>query len=447
MKSSSGYEIYHNTLSSCLDEIERYVESKGYTLGDYFPEVNHVSYGTTARTSVEMLKNGNISNSLAVQIYRMDSGKYELNCYPVRKFAKGGKVLFYTDEKPYGVLRGTIEGEIAKLGSIEIKPRFKGMGYGTSMVSDFENWSKENGAKEIEIDAYKKSLKFWENVGYKIEPEFQVIGGYKQDYKTGTKQLYSKGGYTRPAIDMPISGVYKFSSKIGDFTLKVYNFERNDDTTDALEIQDELRPKLGTIIIKNSAWKRLSKGLPIKAKTYRGNYNGTLIRLGSTKDVEFATGGGLKKAKSSKEIKILKYRAKMQDYWNNEIDAGDRYEFLVSAGYDDSEANDLKFEDWEDLKKSVQNSLIKEFYNIKFETGGTLDLFEDEEKYGQGGGLKLLKVGDKYLYKFDGTKYKILGIKDKQVAIVPLVGHKRNWIVSKAVLQKWVQSGMMQKIK
>jgi hypothetical protein len=272
MKSSSGYEIYHNTLSSCLDEIERYVESKGYTLGDYFPEVNHVSYGTTARTSVEMLKNGNISNSLAVQIYRMDSGKYELNCYPVRKFALGGQA-----EAP-------------------------------------------------------------------------------------------KSGYTRPAIDMPISGVYKFSSKIGDFTLKVYNFERNDDTTDALEIQDELRPELGTIIIKNSAWKRLSKGLPIKAKTYRGNYNGTLIRLGSTKD-------------------------------------------------------------------------------IKFETGGTLDLFEDDEKYGQGGGLKLLKVGDKYLYKFDGIKYKILGIKDKQVAIVPLVGHKRNWIVSKAVLQKWVQSGMMQKIK
>ena len=92
MKSSSGYEIYHNTLSSCLDEIEDYVKSKGYQFGDYFPLVNHISYGQTERTQLEMIKDGKVANTLAIQIYRMDSGRYELNCYPVRKFSGGGGV-------------------------------------------------------------------------------------------------------------------------------------------------------------------------------------------------------------------------------------------------------------------------------------------------------------------------------------------------------------------
>ena len=91
MKSSSGYEIYHNTLSSVLDEVERYVQSKGYEVGDYFPLINHVSYGTTEKTDLEMLKSGKIANNLKIQIYRMESGKYELNCYPIRKFEIGGK--------------------------------------------------------------------------------------------------------------------------------------------------------------------------------------------------------------------------------------------------------------------------------------------------------------------------------------------------------------------
>ena len=113
MKSSSGYEIYHNTLSGCLNEIENYVTSKGYTIGDYFPEINHVSYGTTERTQLEMLKDGRIANTLEIQIYRMESGKYELNCYPVRKFALGVGVNSYKvgdkfkynyDNKTYQVL-------------------------------------------------------------------------------------------------------------------------------------------------------------------------------------------------------------------------------------------------------------------------------------------------------------------------------------------------------
>jgi len=56
MKTASGFEIYHNTLSACLDEIESYVTKNGYEIGDYFPLVNHIHYGKTERTELEILK-------------------------------------------------------------------------------------------------------------------------------------------------------------------------------------------------------------------------------------------------------------------------------------------------------------------------------------------------------------------------------------------------------
>jgi DNA repair protein RadC len=188
MKTASGYEIYHNTLSSCLDEIERYVQSKGYELGNYFPEVNHVSYGQTERTKLELLKNGKIANELAIQIYRMDSGRYELNCYPIRKFGQGG--------------------------------------------------------------------------------------------------------YTRPSSTTKTTGVFEFKTDKGNFTLKSYLFERQNDTEDSLEIQDELRSELGSIIISNSAWKRLSSGSSVKARSSKGNYIGTLTRIDDSANATKYSGGG-----------------------------------------------------------------------------------------------------------------------------------------------------------
>ena len=37
--------------------------------------------------------------------------------------------------------------------------------------------------------SYKKSIKFWEKMGYELEKEFPVMYGHKQDYKTGIKEL------------------------------------------------------------------------------------------------------------------------------------------------------------------------------------------------------------------------------------------------------------------
>lgn len=86
-------------------------------------------------------------------------------------------------------LSGYVDGEKAKLDHIEVKAAQRGSGIGSKAVQDFEKWAKSNGAKYVEIDAYKKSLKFWDKIGYELDKEFQVMYGIKQDYKTGIKKL------------------------------------------------------------------------------------------------------------------------------------------------------------------------------------------------------------------------------------------------------------------
>jgi DNA repair protein RadC len=265
MKASSGYEIYHNTLSSCLDEIERYVQSKGYELGDYFPEVNHVSYGQTERTKLELVKNGKIANELAIQIYRMDSGRYELNCYPIRKFALGG--------------------------------------------------------------------------------------------------------YTRPSSTTKTTGDYLFQTNKGTFNLKSYLFERENDTEDSLEIQDELRGELGSIIIKNTAWKRLSSGSSVKARSSKGNFVGTLTRVEDMP--KFDIGGGVSSFKIG-DFYLMKFDKKTYEVLATK-------EHQVLLGIKGSK-------EWTKLNTrvvsiSLLNKWIKTKKAIKkFATGGNVGGYKDLSK-------------------------------------------------------------------
>lgn len=80
---TSKFKIYHETLSEALDEAERYVEANGYhfTEDRYFPDVTNggIRYGETKSISRDL--GGKRKNTLLAQIYRMDSGRYELNMY------------------------------------------------------------------------------------------------------------------------------------------------------------------------------------------------------------------------------------------------------------------------------------------------------------------------------------------------------------------------------
>ena len=77
------FETYHKTLASCFNEAETYVTKRGYDPIEFqLSDPQHVAYGETQKYHKELTVNGKLQRKeLHIQIYRMDSGTYELNMY------------------------------------------------------------------------------------------------------------------------------------------------------------------------------------------------------------------------------------------------------------------------------------------------------------------------------------------------------------------------------
>jgi len=85
-KRSNKPDLYHAMLSQALEKATEYAESKGYTVDadEMFNSfgTGGVSYGATKRGYLTLYKDGvPAKKKLAIQIYRMPSGTYELNRY------------------------------------------------------------------------------------------------------------------------------------------------------------------------------------------------------------------------------------------------------------------------------------------------------------------------------------------------------------------------------
>lgn len=86
-ESKKSYELYFDTLAQLLEEVENYTKKNGYEIEDVYKEFFHfgiggINYRDTKRASFNLLKDGNlIRKKLHIQVYRMDSGRYELNQY------------------------------------------------------------------------------------------------------------------------------------------------------------------------------------------------------------------------------------------------------------------------------------------------------------------------------------------------------------------------------
>ena len=91
-KSSSGYELYHDTYTSAIQEVKRWVNTKGYDLDDeqMTDEIGlgpgKPKSGKTVRHTLDLYKNGKKvkeKNKLHVQIYNRGQNRnsYELNAY------------------------------------------------------------------------------------------------------------------------------------------------------------------------------------------------------------------------------------------------------------------------------------------------------------------------------------------------------------------------------
>jgi hypothetical protein len=92
------------------------------------------------------------------------------------------------------------------------------------------------------------------------------------------KKTLSAQEYKRPAFDLPTTGTYIFKTPKKDYILESWLFERENRTEDSLVIQDELRGELGSIIIKNNAWRNLANGKTIQARASKGQ-KGKLTKL------------------------------------------------------------------------------------------------------------------------------------------------------------------------
>lgn len=87
IKEVKDNDTYFDTLSQALQKVEERAKKDGFEIVDQEREfflfgIGGIKYGETKRGRFDLEKEGKLSRKkLHVQIYRMDSGRYELNQY------------------------------------------------------------------------------------------------------------------------------------------------------------------------------------------------------------------------------------------------------------------------------------------------------------------------------------------------------------------------------
>ena len=146
---------------------------------------------------------------------------------------------------------------------------------GTLYIKYYEIYN----SKDIKKETVRKSDMEFDN------PLPMIARMYRKalkNYKNQKNEMFAKGGYVRPAYNMPIVGNYSFKTKDGlGYEFRVTGFERAGDDTDSLYFDDSettAKKELGTIIIKNSSWKNLANGKTIMAVSEKG-VSGKLTKI------------------------------------------------------------------------------------------------------------------------------------------------------------------------
>lgn len=209
------------------------------------------------------------------------------------EFAKGGNVNSKELNKVIDTTRSFFESNGVNYGIVT--------DIGTEIIIEPRtNLPKDSNLPKGSLDGmqilYDKTTKIFEVSEYiPIQDEIYVFGEYKSlipalkslikgNSNLGRKPIkkYAKGGYVRPAYNIPITGDYSFTTKDGlGYEFRVAGFEREGDDTDSLyfdDLEKTARKELGAITIKNSAWKNLSNGKTIMATSSTG-ISGKLTKI------------------------------------------------------------------------------------------------------------------------------------------------------------------------
>jgi len=85
MSVTLSYNLYHETMGQAIDQIKQAMFESGSSSNDLEKEIfSTVAYGETSSFTflVDCIKGQPVKNTfLNIQLYRMQSGKYELNAY------------------------------------------------------------------------------------------------------------------------------------------------------------------------------------------------------------------------------------------------------------------------------------------------------------------------------------------------------------------------------
>jgi hypothetical protein len=349
------------------------------------------------------------------------------------KYATGGSVdrkiyiAFYDDyEKSYGyVIEKNANSNILYWNGEKFTEKYDAKTYKTKSIAERELkniknkanrmedggrvWTKEQREKVAKLDkefieyvkekgiqrnSYEASL-LWREGGFKKRMG-EIFG---KEYGK-----YAKGGYTRPSYKINTTGFFSFKTKDKEYIVRSSFFERKNDIEDSLQIQDELRGELGSIIITNSAWKRLSDGNTIKARSNRGNLTGTLTRVANLNENyslnKMANGGGVEEWTNN-----LKYLTSKKVYFD--INSGKIYPKInykpnMSKG------------------KNVDEFGNKWFDSLNDRDLSTIQIYLNNRKsMAKGGGLirkAPFKVGDMvYSYQNPNHKMRVAFVEDRGI--------------------------------
>lgn len=92
----------------------------------------------------------------------------------------------FIENKKYRFYAKIVKSEnVAKISYLGVAPRFRNQGVAKQVILDFIKECTSCGVNKIVIDAHKKSLMFWQKLGFEISCEPQIYNGKVQDYHDG----------------------------------------------------------------------------------------------------------------------------------------------------------------------------------------------------------------------------------------------------------------------
>jgi hypothetical protein len=297
-------------------------------------------------------------------------------------------------------------------------------------------------------EAYKKGLE----IGKKLELKYNIEDIEVTDLENGIVQVFA---VSNDFVNMPISELQKFKDggKIVGYEVK---YEK--------QVSGERENDIKTFKTKEQAEEFAKENYGYVENVYEDQY-------------KFATGGGVADFKIDKELLLQDFHTiKKSDLFKEIYFKEDKIE-IVGGQFRWINRQQEKFGKYftsnevaESLKKianrnyayKIEKDIIE--YELEYDEYDGYDEFptedvefyliptklktEDSKILSKGGGIKSIKIGDKFHYKFDGKDYEVLGIENSKIIIspIPLGSYWNNREISFSLMNKWIIEKTMRKI-